>query len=84
MKKKVDDLKNAEEPMVTYGVVNDTLIAAMMGNQHSNPSDFDLVALARKGIPKKALTALGKQISLTMEEIASILHISDRTLQRYT
>ncbi|MCX3263589.1 type II RES/Xre toxin-antitoxin system antitoxin [Pedobacter agri] len=84
MKKKVDDLKNAEEPMVTYGVVNDTLIAAMMGNQRSNPSDFDLVALARKGIPKKSLTALGKQISLTMEEIASILHISDRTLQRYT
>ncbi|WP_316806931.1 antitoxin Xre/MbcA/ParS toxin-binding domain-containing protein [Pedobacter agri] len=84
MKKKVDDLKNAAEPMVVYRGVNYTPMVAMMGSQYSNPSDFDLLELARKGIAKKSLTALAQQISLTMEEIAGILHISDRTLQRYT
>lgn len=72
-----------EEPMVAYASVN-TPMVAMMGNTYANPTDFDLLNLARKGISKKALTALAKQISLTLEEIAGVLHISERTLQRYT
>lgn len=84
MKKKVNNTSIAEEPMVSYGAVNYTPMVAMMGSQYANPSDFDLLKLARKGIPKKALLALAKQISLTIEEVASVLHISERTLQRYT
>jgi len=71
-----------EEPMVAYASIN-TPMVAMMGNTYANPTDFDLLNLARKGISKKAITALAKQISLTLEEIAGILHISERTLQRY-
>ena len=84
MKKKVDDISTVEEPMLPYGLSNYTPMVAMMGNQYANPSDIDLLKLARKGIAKKSLLALAKQISLTIEEVASVLHISERTLQRYT
>jgi putative toxin-antitoxin system antitoxin component (TIGR02293 family) len=46
-------------------------------------SDFDIINLARQGFPKKALLALAKKISLNIQELANILHISERTLQRY-
>lgn len=46
-------------------------------------SDFDIVQLARQGFPKKSLLALAKKISLNLQELANILHISERTLQRY-
>ena len=46
-------------------------------------SDFDFIKLARQGFPKKALLALAKKISLNLQELANILHISERTLQRY-
>ena len=46
-------------------------------------SDFDFINLARQGFPKKALLALAKKISLNIQELANILHISERTLQRY-
>ncbi|MBC6112225.1 antitoxin Xre/MbcA/ParS toxin-binding domain-containing protein [Pedobacter fastidiosus] len=84
MKRKLEKSTSiVEEPMVAYTSMS-TPMVAMMGNTYANPTDFDLLNLARKGISKKALTALAKQISLTLEEIAGILHISERTLQRYT
>ena len=46
-------------------------------------SEFDIINLARQGFPKKALLALAKKISLNVQELANILHISERTLQRY-
>jgi len=48
-----------------------------------SPSDFDIIKLARQGFPKKALLALAKKISLNIQELSNILHISERTLQRY-
>ena len=84
MKKKIEDITKVEEPMVVYNVANYSPMVAMMGNQYANPTDFDLLQLARKGISKKALVALAKKVSLTLEEIATVLHISERTLQRYT
>lgn len=84
MKRKLEQPQKVEEPMLAYNVSNYTPLVAMMGNQYANPSDFDLLQLARKGITKKALLALAKKISLTIEEIATVLHISERTLQRYT
>ncbi|UKT64443.1 type II RES/Xre toxin-antitoxin system antitoxin [Pedobacter mucosus] len=84
MKKKLDHTATVEEPMVAYSAANYTPMVAMMGDQYINPSDIDLLKLARKGIPKKSLLALAKRISLTIEEVASVLHISERTLQRYT
>ena len=46
-------------------------------------SDLDIITLARQGFPKKALLALAKKISLNIQELSNILHISERTLQRY-
>lgn len=84
MKRKFEDTSKVEEPMVAYALPHHTPLVAMMGNQYANPSDFDLLKLARKGISKKSLLALARKISLTIEEVASVLHISERTLQRYT
>lgn len=84
MKKKNQNEAIVQEPMAMYMPVSATPMVAMMGSAYSNPTDFDLLNLARKGISKKALNALAKQISLTIEEVAKVLHISERTLQRYT
>ncbi|MCR8561307.1 DUF2384 domain-containing protein [Mucilaginibacter sp. BJC16-A38] len=46
-------------------------------------NDFDLINIARKGFSKRTLLALAKKISLNIQELANILHISERTLQRY-
>jgi putative toxin-antitoxin system antitoxin component (TIGR02293 family) len=46
-------------------------------------NDFDIVKLAREGFPKRVLLALAKKISLNIQELSGILHISERTLQRY-
>lgn len=82
MKRKSENI--VEEPMVAYQATLQTPMMAIMGNHYTNPTEFDLLNLARKGISKKSLTSLAKQISLTLEEIAGVLHISERTLQRYT
>lgn len=83
--KKYPKLKSIlEEPAVAYGNVNFTPLGVMMGGLSEIPSDFDLLALARTGISKRSILALARKISLTIEEIANVLHISERTLQRYT
>lgn len=46
-------------------------------------NDFDLIRLAREGFSKRVLLNLAKKISLNIQELSSILHISERTLQRY-
>nr|WP_294894307.1 antitoxin Xre/MbcA/ParS toxin-binding domain-containing protein [uncultured Pedobacter sp.] len=46
-------------------------------------SDFDLLELTRRGIPKKAILGLIKKISLTIQELAGIMHINERTFQRF-
>lgn len=84
MKKKLESNQTLQEPMVAYGMVNQTPLVTIMGHQFSDATDFDLLKLARKGVSKKSLLALAKQISFTIEEIAAVLHISERTLQRYT
>src|SRR6185312_11413159 len=46
-------------------------------------NEFDIINLARKGFPKGILLALAKKVSLNLQELSYILHISERTLQRY-
>ncbi len=83
MKKNSKNSLIVEEPAVAYGYANFTPLGVMMGGLYEAPSDFDLVNLARTGISKRSLLALARKISLTIEEIANVLHISERTLQRY-
>lgn len=44
---------------------------------------MDLISLSRQGISKKALLALAQNLSFSQREIADIVHLSERTLQRY-
>ena len=46
-------------------------------------NDYEVVKLARQGFQKRVLLAMAKKISLNLQELAIILHISERTLQRY-
>jgi putative toxin-antitoxin system antitoxin component (TIGR02293 family) len=81
-KVKPDNKNIVEEPMVAYvaaGSLNP--FYSLLGGAKSN--DFDIVKLARSGFPKRLLLALAKKISLNIQELANILHISERTLQRY-
>lgn len=84
MKKKVEPTQNLSEPVAAYGLVNPTSLVGLLGSNYAASTDFDLLNLARKGVSKKALVNLAKQISLTIQEVAGIMHISERTLQRYT
>ncbi|MBD1367029.1 DUF2384 domain-containing protein [Mucilaginibacter sp. ZT4R22] len=74
-----------KEPMAVYTYNTAMPLYNLFGGAKAVAfsSDFDLVKLARQGFPKKALLALAKKISLSIQELANILHISERTLQRY-
>jgi len=84
MKKKPVTNAELSEPAVAYGMLNQTSLVGLLGSNYAVSTDFDLLNLARKGVSKKALVSLAKQISLTIQELAGIMHISERTLQRYT
>lgn len=45
---------------------------------------YDFIELSRNGINKRNLLFLAKKIDYNLKELADILHISERTLQRYT
>jgi len=51
--------------------------------QFQSATDFDILQLTRNGLKKNLLLSLAKKISLTLQELADIMHISERTLQRY-
>ncbi|RZS92524.1 type II toxin-antitoxin system Xre/ParS family antitoxin [Aquimarina brevivitae] len=44
---------------------------------------YDFIELSRNGIDKKSLLHLAKTIGFELKELALILHMSERTLQRY-
>lgn len=75
------------EPMALYftqskGSLFNSLFGAA-GKPATVVTDFDMLKLTRNGLPKRLLLSLAKRISLTLQEFADILHISERTLQRY-
>jgi len=84
-KNKVEDVNLANEPMVAYVTGNslNPFYSLLGGPKNNFSSDWDIVKLARQGFSKRALLSLAKKISLTFQELATILHISERTLQRY-
>lgn len=47
-------------------------------------SETDFINIIRTGIPKQAMDNLMEITDLTLTEMASIVHTSDRTLRRYT
>jgi putative toxin-antitoxin system antitoxin component (TIGR02293 family) len=75
------------EPMAVYVTQSKgSLLNNLFGSntrQLSSMTDFDVLQFTRSGLPKRLLLSLAKRISLTIQELADIMHISERTLQRY-
>lgn len=46
-------------------------------------SGLDLIQFAREGVLKDFLLRLAQRLSFSMVELSDILHVSERTLQRY-
>jgi len=44
---------------------------------------YDFIELSRNGIDKKSLLHLAKTIGFDIKELAHVLHMSERTIQRY-
>jgi putative toxin-antitoxin system antitoxin component (TIGR02293 family) len=79
------------EPVFAYGYVQDTVAArtiGIMGMEGKKDfahirNDNDFISIIRTGIPKQAMIHLMQVADITLEEMASIIHSSDRTLRRY-
>jgi len=84
-KNKSESTNLASEPMVSYitGSSLNPFYSLLGGPKNTFSTDWDIINLAREGFSKRALLSLAKKISLTFQELATILHISERTLQRY-
>lgn len=82
---KAESKNIVEEPLVAYvtGSSLNPFYSLLGGPKNTFSSDWDIINLARQGFSKRALLSLAKKISLTFQELATILHISERTLQRY-
>jgi putative toxin-antitoxin system antitoxin component (TIGR02293 family) len=63
-------------------------ITQILGDQHipslQMNTYFDMIALGDQGLTKNALTNLAHFLNLSMSQIAQILSISERTIQRYS
>ncbi|HEY0246162.1 MAG TPA: antitoxin Xre/MbcA/ParS toxin-binding domain-containing protein [Mucilaginibacter sp.] len=87
MKKCTDvesSVSQVNEPAIAYQLPGNLFDSLFGRRGHLNLiSDFDILNSSRNGLPKHSLMALAKKISLTLQEFANIMHISERTLQRY-
>jgi len=83
--KKANTKNIASEPMVAYVTTgsSNSFYNLLGGNRVNLSNDLDIIKLARQGFSKQVLMSLAKKISLNLQELAYILHISERTLQRY-
>jgi putative toxin-antitoxin system antitoxin component (TIGR02293 family) len=71
-----------EEPMIAYQVeTNFWKQAGISTNLHS---DLDTLDLIKKGVKKSVLSKCMDLFDFSLEEMADIIHTSDRTLRRYT
>jgi len=73
------------EPMAVY-TTETNLFASIVGHttrQFGKAGDYDLLQQSRKGVAKSIILSLAKKISLSIQELSNIMHISERTLQRY-
>lgn len=76
-----------EEPQAFYGLQNKyQRITSVLGGSaavgYSINSDMDLIEVTRKGLPKSVIQTLSTILSVSMEKMSQLLHVSHRTLQR--
>ena len=51
--------------------------------RHRLATQLDLVAIGRRGVPRKALGELAARLDLSFRELAQLLPVTERTLRRY-
>jgi len=73
----------AKEPMGLYITKQSNPFYKLLGTRHHLTNDYDVMELSRTGLPKNILVTLAQKISITIQELSNIMHISERTLQRY-
>lgn len=76
-----------EEPQVFYNIQNkyDRITSVLGGSFALGQvlhNELDLISVTRKGLPKSVLQTLSSVLSISMEKLSGLLHISHRTLQR--
>lgn len=84
--KKSNDNSMVKEPQATYYTSHTgaPFINLLGGAKFSTiANDWDILQLTRQGLPKSKLMHMAKNISITQQELSDIMHISERTLQRY-
>lgn len=64
--------------------MNYQLIRKTLGLKQSTQTPLDLVGIVRNGLPKKTIDDLAGCLHITISELTKYLHVSERTLQRYT
>jgi len=75
------------EPDLFYKIQNkyDRITSVLGGSLViSQPihNELDLIQITRKGLPKSVLITLSSILSISMEKMSNLLHISHRTIQR--
>ncbi|MDO3376855.1 type II RES/Xre toxin-antitoxin system antitoxin [Geoalkalibacter halelectricus] len=59
-------------------------IAKTLGLDEQGESPMALVEIVRRGLPREALEALASSLRVSLSDLAEILPVSPRTLQRYS
>lgn len=62
---------------------NNAVNEPIMAYQRSTNTISDMIQFSRNGINMQFLTNLSNKLSLSLQEMGDILHVSLRTLQRY-
>lgn len=66
--------------------MQNTSIEQLLGGKdvlgYAVKTEMDLYELSRRGLPKKALVHLLKNLNVTLKAMAALIHITERTLQR--
>ena len=74
---KEDPTSLVEEAAIAYQM---PLKVGYISNAHS---EIDILNLIKKGVPKKALDKTMQMMDFSLDEMSTILHVSERTLRRY-
>ncbi len=81
-------IKNiVNEPELFYGLNNkyDRIISILGGSAAIGQpihNDIDLIEITRKGLPKSVVQTISNILSISMEKMSQLIHVSYRTIQR--
>ncbi|RLD28825.1 MAG: antitoxin [Bacteroidetes bacterium] len=81
-------IKNiVNEPELFYGLNNkyDRIISILGGSVAIGQpihNDIDLIEITRKGLPKSVVQTISNILSISMEKMSQLIHVSYRTIQR--